>query len=193
MTLSTDIYITGKMDPKDLFDLVIKVITAVDGVPFNIENLSVETESKGDPFYGGINRDTSMIMSSPGQGLPAWVMIRWDPDGYTSEHIDPVDDDECDPYITPGHDYHLDLDTAYGYNMIDGGCSNLHAVSIAVLGVLLPEGVNITSWRNEYTGDVFYDTNPETLIKLPAFNDISGDDWHNSFVKPALDRLTIND
>ena len=193
MTLSTDIYITGKMDPKDLFDLVIKVITAVDGRPFNIENLSVETESKGDPWYGDMNRDTNVIMSSRGQGLPAWVMIDWDPDGYTSEHADPVHCDKCDPYITPGHDFHVDLDTAYRYNKIDGGCSNLHAVSIAVLDALLPEGVNITSWRNEFTGDLFYDTNPETLIKLPEFNNTSGSKWYDSYVKPTLDRLMTND
>lgn len=163
MSLTTTAFITGTLDPQALFTAGVHALLASsrlrdDPAP---EDVIVEHATKGQiPSWidasdvTDANRDyftskESMVYSREGQGLPAIVRVRFDPDGPIAAE---------DPEIqSPQHDMRLSWNTANGYRVTDFGqfdANALHAKALIELRRLLPDTVTI-AWRDETTGDVY--------------------------------------
>lgn len=118
MTLDTRVRIVDPLPPEDVFAFARSLIGATDEHKHN----------RREGCYLGI---TSLIME-PGQGLSAWLMVDWHPDGPF-----PREDDEPD---APDACIEVSFDTGYGYSDDQGrGCSALHRELTAKLGEWLDD------------------------------------------------------
>lgn len=177
MTLSTKIYVQGRLDPKVLFQVCNRLIGAPTGFRFT------DKESVG-------RKDGRWIIGNePGQGLPAWLMVHYRPDGPLWPEGEPHDKEWCEPecdgaYHDPPCYALVDFDTAYGYRDELGGCGDLHARLVESLGRLLDEGSVPWSWRNEFTGEVHrgYDGLDEL-----GTGGREAADWFENVVRPAIE------
>jgi hypothetical protein len=146
MTLSTHVYLLTEADPRDVFFECRRLLGATDAHRW---------EDKPS-FYGEPKGDERVIMNGGGQGLPAWLIIRYSPNGpllSESEGHDECDDD-CTFEHDPAHWVNIDFDTAYSYKDSYGGCGALHARLLFDLGQWLDDRGIDWSWRNEFTGEI---------------------------------------
>jgi hypothetical protein len=141
MTLSTDIYLTGTVDAKTVFDFCNDLLGATNPV-FDHEESSWD---KGRWQY----------MNQPGQGFNAWLSVYYKPDGpLSAEDVWDVDG-EYRWLSEKACTVKINFDTAYGYRDEFGGCSELHGRYIVALN-RWAEGHGATlEWHNEFTGDYF--------------------------------------
>lgn len=170
MTLSTYLYVHGKIDLAKLHEKAQSLVTP--GRP--LASVSFTVEPADHAYWPG------SIVNSPGQGFDAWLMVHGpggpenggeeDEDGWTDK--------------TPVYDAKVNWDTAYGYTSSEGcGCAVLHAKYIVDLGTwLLERGLDF-SWKNEFTGEVH-----SRFDGLEQF--IEGGDaaraWFNDVARPAI-------
>lgn len=147
MTLSTDIYIHHKVDPREVFTECLRLLGANEGV-----------RTEDDPAWGG-KEGSACIMTTPGQGLDAWTMVHYSADGSplrtdATAHGEFCDEDCSGTRHKPEHWVRVNFDTAYGYSGPEGGCGDLHARLVAQLGRWLDKQDITWTWRNEFTGEL---------------------------------------
>lgn len=218
MTLSTDVYILDEVDPAEVFRFCQSMLTKYDGASrtpdeqksstFPDGGWKRDTEIElGDVVFPGrdwVNDRTGERSvwvvtaggawsrdNAIGQGLPAWVMSAYRPDGplrtpkQAAEHDEWCDDD-CDPIKDHARACWMwvDFDTGYGYRDERGwGCGDLHAALVGELGDwLTAKGVR-WEWRNEFTGDVH--TGRDGLAELGPQGAEAGH-WYATQALPAI-------
>lgn len=141
MTLSTDIYLTGPVDAKTVFDFCNELMGSTSARFSNEES----SWSKGQWSY----------MNEPGQGFNAWMGVYYSPDGpLASEDIWETDDDYR--YLAQkACTVKVNFDTAYGYRDDFGGCADLHGRYIVALNRWAEDHGATLEWQNEFTGEYF--------------------------------------
>lgn len=177
MTLDTSVYIHGDVDRHEVFAFCQSLLGPVDG-----------QRAKDTDWHSETVR---MLMNEGGQGLPAWLMVRYDVAGPLRTDGDACseDCDEADDYHhhLPAHLIEVSFDTAYGYRDEQGrGCGDLHACYVAALGGWLDGRGIAWSWHNEFTGDIH--GGPDRYERLA---DLTGEskratEWFRSLVLPAI-------
>lgn len=145
MTLSTYVYLTGDIDPHELFNACNKLIGAVDPV-FHDE----------DCKYGPKGRKS--IENIPGQGFPAWLTVYYRPDAPLTAEDVWVDDGTSRWLDQKACSVEVNFDTGYGYRDSYGGCADLHGRYIVALNRLAEDRGLKLEWRNEFTGEYFEGT-----------------------------------
>jgi hypothetical protein len=224
MTLSTDVYILDEVDPLEVFRFCQGLLTKYDEprhMPPEQQKVrnqqdgewtqlpAGETAPEGDRSYVGRDGITRVYAAMEGrpwsrdneadQGLPAWLMSAYRPDGplvaedpghdeYCSIPENPDYYDEDEPCDGGGHDrvcwMSVDFDTTYSYRDVRGwGCGDLHAAMVAELGAWLTAKNVRWEWRNEFTGDVHVGT--DGLGELGA-RGAEAQDWMRTMVIPAI-------
>lgn len=207
MTLDTRIFILDPMPRKTLVEFFVygqSLLTEYDEDHRTPDQQKSTCERrkrwvKGEQFE---DPEASWTMGNKmGQGLPAWWEVYFYPERpyrtaediaadhqeYCVPYLDPEDDDPCDG--TSGHPSpicHVEasLDTSYGYRDERGwGCSQLHAVLVARLGLWLNERQIRWSWQNEFTSEVF-----EGLQGLETLTESGekADAWFQNSVLPMI-------
>lgn len=178
MTLSTYVYVKEPVDRRELFTECNRIIGSHEGVQFTA--------------------DEDGIANRPDQGLNAWLLIRAHEDGVTyandpaAEHgrfCDGPDDDcyhgeedEGDCRDEPAF-AEVNFDTAYSHRDEYGGCGELHARYIVMLGRWLEAKGLTWTWRNEFTGEI--NAGYDGLAGL-SWSGQKAADWFASSVVPAL-------
>lgn len=100
-----------------------------------------------------------VLMNKPLQGLPAWLIVRYAPDG-------PMEP-EYDGDIAGGA-FTLAMDTAYSYEGPNRShCGDLHAWLIQEIGQWLTDHRLTWFWQNEYTGEWFPSSVAPTALGDP--------------------------
>ena len=153
MTLSTDIYLTGNVNAREVFDFCNKLIGAEDPV-FTDEELD----------YGPKGRRS--ISNEPGQGFPAWLTVYYRPDVPLAAEDVWVEDKDVwteDGSIHRWLDQkactvEVNFDTGYFYRDEFGGCSDLHGRYITMLNLWAEARQIDLEWRNEYSGEYYKGT-----------------------------------
>jgi hypothetical protein len=142
MTLSTKVYVHDRIDVRRLFETCNRLIGAPETVRYTDKAVT----------YG----DYWSIGNDPGQGLCAWLIINYRPDGPLL--AGPEGCEDCGPDCSWQHDPAcwaiVDFDTGYSYRDEHGGCGDLHARLVHQLGRLMYAGDVSWSWRNEFTGEL---------------------------------------
>lgn len=145
MTLSTDIYLTGPVDAKEVFD-------------FCNEQLLGTTEPRYKHEESSWSAGEWQYMNEPGQGFNAWLWVHYRKDGPLASE-DVWEQDEDYRYLaTKACTVKVNFDTAYGYNDEFGGCSSLHARYIRALIQYAEEHGATLEWKNEFTDEIFKGT-----------------------------------
>jgi hypothetical protein len=175
MTLSTDVYIVDKVDPFEVFRFCQTLLTKYDD-PRHMPPDEQKIRNKQDTSYTGTPGVWEAQPDNPwsldnaaDQGLPAWLMTAYRPDGplraETAGHDEDCDDDCTGKYHDRACWMKVDFDTAYSYRDVRGwGCGDLHAAIVAELGAWLTSRSVRWEWRNEFTGEIH--DNPEALAEL---------------------------
>lgn len=198
MTLSTDIYILGKIDGHhlhrwihtNLFDL-----SPDHPVAFSETVAGQEYET---PWHGKYIARENQLSNAPGQGFPAWLIMEWTDEareydnGFTEEELNDPDDEDVQWTLETrkalGSPYyaHLNFDTAYGYKRNGVGCTELHASYIVRLyrEYFEPRGIDII-WRDEYRGTYHKNLSAEGLLEFLGAGD-EATDWFYNRVSPAV-------
>jgi hypothetical protein len=143
VTLSTKVYIHDRVDAHRLFEVCNRLISAPADVRFTDQ---AETWSSDGRWSIG---------NEPMQGLCAWLIITYRPDGPLHPEPEGHDDgcgEDCTWQHTPACWAIVDFDTGYSYRDEHGGCGDLHARLVHQLGRLMYAGDVSWSWRNEFTG-----------------------------------------
>jgi hypothetical protein len=195
VTLSTDVYVLDEVDPAEVFRFCQGLLTKYDN-PRHMPPRLQRVRDEQDTSYTGTPGEFEVRPGNPWsrdnepqQGLPAWLMTSYRPDGPLRAEVAGHDDD-CDEDCTGN--YHdracwmsIDFDTAYGYRDGRGwGCGDLHAAMVSELGAwLTTKGVR-WEWRNEFTGEVH--TGPDGLTELGKAG-AEAQDWFRTAVLPAID------
>ncbi len=189
MTLSTNLYVLGEVDVRELFHFGQRLLTTYDDRPIPMS----PNQQKWRDDEGYQSDGSRCIRNELGQGLPAILDVTYRAAG-------PLATDEqsraCTSECEPADDYHyhpracwadLDLDTAYGYRDSRGwGCGDLHAVLVAELGKWLDERGVRWEWKNEFTGEVHGgDDRYERLIDLVS-GGFEASAWLRATVLPAI-------
>lgn len=127
------------------------VVVVVD--PVNPHLLMAETvrllgwEGRADFVAPALVDNVHSIETVQGQGLPAWVRVRYGKDGPLGLQGSEVDQ------IPPWSDRHcarVVLDTGYGYRAANGaGCGDLHAFLVSELGAWLEDRGVKWGWIEE--------------------------------------------
>jgi hypothetical protein len=153
MTLSTDIYLTGNVDPHEVFDFCNKLIGA---------DNPVFTDEESD--YGPTGR--RRIMNAPGQGFPAWLSVSYRKGGPLAAEDVWVEDGDIS--TEDGSVYRwldqkactveINFDTGYSYRDEFGGCSDLHGRYITMINLWAEERGIALEWQNEFSGEYFKGT-----------------------------------
>lgn len=162
MTLSTNLYVLDKTDLEELFA---KAIADLGGTEL--------TEDR--EWYGARVRQTR-----PGQGLPAWLMVHYQPDGPLQPNVVPETEDEGRQTACY---YRVNWDTGYGYDRNGEGCGQLHARLVASLGHWLDQRRISWAWSNEFTGDIYL--GPAGLHTL-AGGGTAAREWLANVVMPVI-------
>lgn len=144
MTLDTKIGLMAPVPLESLRDRCNELLGAADAKPMGPEAWYSETRW----VYGNAGN----------QGLPAWLMIYYSPDGPLPEEEDRDEIEE--QYRNPtGMVMEVSFDTAYGYRGPNGsGCGDLHAWLVSELGAWLDERRVPWCWQNEFSGEWFFGT-----------------------------------
>jgi len=197
MTLDTRIFALDHIDAHEVFLFCRELLGATEAHTWTDEQGS--TWRDGKSFVEPGNPWT--IQNNLGQGLPAWLMLHYQPDAplrtadEAAEH-----DDYCslpgtkwyDPDEGPCDSTHHDracwlevsFDTAYGYKDDRGyGCGDLHAEYVARLGKWLDEHGVRWEWKNEFTGEVH--AGYERLIDLGT-GGFEASAWFRTSVLPVI-------
>lgn len=142
MTLSTNIYLTGNVDAREVFDFCNKLIGA--------ENPSfTDTESEWVPGMW-------VLMNQPGQGYPAWLSVSYRKDGpLATEDIWVTEEDGYRFLDQKACSVEINFDTGYSYQDEFGGCSDLHGRYITMINLWAEERGATLSWKNEFSGEYF--------------------------------------
>jgi len=133
------------------------------------------------------------LMTTVGQGLPAWVCFRgrYDAEGNSIayrefEEVEVEETPGYDDYVTTHHACWVSFwfDTAYSYrdeNGLDAG--SYHASLLIDLAPWLAERGADWEWVNEFTGDTYNRLNGiETLVTSGE----AADAWFRNFALPAV-------
>jgi hypothetical protein len=149
MTLSTDIYLTGPVDAKEVFDFCNSLMGAKN------PSFSNEESSWSEGRWSYLN--------APGQGYNAWMGVYYRPDGPLAAEDVWVED--TDVWTEDGSVYRyldqkactvrINFDTGYGYRDEFGGCSELHGRYIVALHRWAEDHGATLEWQNEFTGEYF--------------------------------------
>lgn len=189
MTLKTEVYLHGQIDPERAFDLALTAIMVAGDRTEPNHDILRETYSKGDLPDGlreGLDAETldwlryksDRIFTVP-QGLPGMVGVEFDATG----PIQPEDyNDEGD--VTPAHDVRVSWDTGYSYSVGGLGPADLHARALVVLSRSLPEGVTL-HWRNEFTDEVFAGVEEADLAAFTR-SGLNASEWFTTVAMPAV-------
>lgn len=183
MTLDTRIYVLDEIDPHEVFHFCRSLIGATGQHTY--------TDKQGT------------ISNNPGQGLPAWLMLYYQPGAplHTPEQAAEHDPSICN---LPGRDwydpedgpcdgtYHsracwldVSFDTAYGYSDDRGyGCGDLHAEYVSRLGQWLDERGVRWEWMNEFTGEIHQGY--ARLVEL-ASGGFEASAWFRTSVLPVIE------
>lgn len=201
MTLSTDIYILGKIDGHDLHRWIHANLFGLSPdhpVSFSEE---VEGQEYENSWRGRYIARENQLSNSPGQGFPAWLIMEWTDDareydnGFSEEELKDTDDEDVQWTLETrraiGSPYyaHLDFDTAYGYNRNGMGCTELHASYIVRLyrEYFEPRGIDII-WQDEYRGTYHKNLSEEGMREFLGAGD-EAMDWFYKKVVPMLDEI----
>ena len=194
MTLSTDVYILDEVDPQEVFRFCQGMLTKYDE-PRHLTPELQQVRNEQDTSYTGTpgvfevcpenpwSRD-----NAPDQGLPAWLLTAYRPDGplraEASGHDEDCDEDCSGNYHDRACWMSIDFDTAYSYHDIRGwSCGELHAALVSELGAWLTARGVRWEWRNEFTGEVH--TGPDGLTELGRAG-AEAQDWFADTVIPTI-------
>jgi hypothetical protein len=186
MTLNTLVYAMDRVRPLDVFAKCSDLIGAPAATRFTNEPEPTwrdgeRTIEPGSPW---------LLSNSPGQGLCAWMDVRYLPDEPLRT---PDQAAECDTYCDPDcseaeHDpacwLWVSFDTSYSCRDDEGrGCGDLHASLVADLGNWLDGRGVRWRWRNEFSGEVHegYDR----LIDL-CTDGFAAQAWFTTTALPAI-------
>lgn len=163
MTLSTDIYVLGKIDGHDLHRWIhVNLFNLDPDHPVSYKE-EVEGQTYTSEWRGTYVARENELANAPGQGFPAWLILNWTDEAREFdngvENIEELGEDDREwtlkvreaigsPYFA-----HLNFDTAYGYRQDGMGCTELHASYIVRLyrEYFEPRGIEIV-WEDEYRG-----------------------------------------
>lgn len=198
MTLDTRIYVLDRIDHRETFNKVAGLLGVTE--QHRVKDEQEPTYRDGERFIEPGNSWT--MMTAPGQGLPAWLMLHYRPDApyrTAAEHaahdedicnlpdVEWYDEDAgpCDgSWHRPACWLEISLDTAYSYSDEQGrGCGDFHASVIGELGKMLDERGIRWLWKNEYTGEVH--SGYDKLIDL-CTNGFESSAWFRTTVMPAI-------
>lgn len=200
MTLDTRIYVLDKADQREVFDFCRNLLGASDKHTWSDEQDASYAKGARTALPG----NAWTIANDPGQGLPAWLMLHYRPDGaYRTPEQAAAHDEDCNlpqnPHYDPdwglcdGDHYRraswleVSFDTAYGYQDDRGyGCGDLHAEYVARLGQWLDERGIRWEWRNEFTGEIHQGY--KDLIGL-ASGAFEASAWFRTSVLPVIERM----
>jgi hypothetical protein len=183
MTLSTHVYLLTEADPADVFLECRRLIGATD-----------QHTWKDEPSFYSEKPDGERVMSNDcGQGLPAWLLMRYIPGAMVrashAEHDPDICDEDCDgKWHKPAHWIDIDFDTAYGYRDANGGCGTLHARILFELGGWLDERGIQWAWQNEFTGEIHVGDKYEHLRELVDGGQAAVR-WFKGTVEPVIASL----
>jgi hypothetical protein len=193
MTLDTRIYVLEQVDVPALFRHCQLVLTPYDEDKRGPDR-QLSTDGQDETWEAGEHQvrghEPWTIENKVGQGLPAWLMLHYRPDGPLRSAEDAAaHNEDCDEDCTGA--WHrtacwaeISYDTAYGYRGTGGmGCGDLHAVLVGEVGRWLDERGIGWSWRNEFTGEVH--TGYESLTELMT-GGFEASAWFGSTVLPAI-------
>lgn len=183
MTLSTYVYLQDPVPVDEVFEFCLELL----GRP----PLSPPVRTKDEVWYPKDDPDVRCRMTEPGQGLPAWLMVKYREDGPLRAEPEPSPNEygeEVD-YPEPAHWVEVNFDTSYSYSDEYGGCSTLHARLIVKLGQWLKDRGVKWSWSNEYTGEIFPGGDDKLLAELVAggAGSYHGDEARRKFLKQLPD------
>jgi hypothetical protein len=112
---------------------------------------TVVVDAERDSLQGG---NVKISSNAPSQGLPAWLMIYFSPDG-------PLPDDYDDaefPAPPPGGCVEVSLDTGYAYKGPGGeGCARLHARLVEELGTFCETHYGASWWWHDEFTDTWHE------------------------------------
>jgi hypothetical protein len=176
MTLSTDIYLTGNVNAREVFDFCNKLIGAQD------PNFLNEVSNWRDGQWS--------YMNEPGQGFPAWLSVYYRMDGPLAAEDVWTEDDGERWLDQKACTVKVNFDTGYFYRDEFGGCSDLHGRYITMLNLWAEERHIDLEWRNEYSGEYFEGTD--------GLKDFGGDgakatEWAKSAFSAILAEQTAED
>jgi len=187
MTLHTAIYSDGKRtDTEDILMRAVAALLIAADRDADTSNVQTQVRRKGEKWFpqSDYKREVDTYSTVLGQGLPGAVDVKNDPKGKIPAFVD--QDNPADSI--PEHTYSVSYDTAYGYSGYPGGTANLHALAIIVLNEMLPEGVSIIAWRNEFTYEVHEGVKKEDLANFIHLDPGHIDPWYEKYAVPAIDR-----
>ncbi|TQF04784.1 hypothetical protein E6W39_24350 [Kitasatospora acidiphila] len=193
MTLDTRIFVLDQIDPQEVFQHCRELLGCTDSHRWTDETWSA-------------NSGHWTLSNTPGQGLPAWLMLFYRPGTplRTSEQAAEHDEGICnlpdcswydeEAGACDGSDHlpacwlTVSFDTAYGYSDERGyGCGDLHAELVARLGQWLDARGIRWSWQNEFTGEIH--ASYERLLDL-ASGGFEASAWFRTTVLPAIEART---
>lgn len=145
MTLSTNIYLTGNVDAREVFDFCNKLIGA-EKPRFTNE------ESQWVPGMW-------VLMNAPGQGYPAWLSVTYRKDGpLATQDVWVTEEDGYRFLDQKACSVEVNFDTGYSYRDEFGGSSDLHGRYITMLNLWAEERGIELGWKNEFSGEYFKGT-----------------------------------
>lgn len=177
MTLSTQFNVLDPVNPDDVWEAALPLITP--------EGVAAEVEDDR-PTYLSTRPGLMLRETKVGQGLKAWLMMHYNADG--SEKPIRMELEDGGVYFEPPYFVCLDFDTAYGYLDELGGCADLHARVIFVLGHWCNERKLRFIWQDEYSGTWYSD-----LASLETFltHGSEANAWFENVARPAIEATTV--
>lgn len=173
MTLDTRVYVLDRIDYRETFTKCAQLLGVTEH--HRIEDRQDGTWNAGDRTVESGNPWT--IMTAPGQGLPAWLMLHYRPDA-------PYRTEEQAAEHRPACWLEISFDTAYGYQDEQGrGCGDPHASVVAQLGQWLDERGVRWLWLNEFTGEIH--SGYDRLVEL-CTDGFAASAWFQTTVLPAI-------
>jgi hypothetical protein len=197
MTLSTNIYILGKIDGPDLHSWVNKNL-------LKVTDPKVTSFAAGEQYFYGWDKDQTMpqmahnhgLHNVLGQGFDAIFELDWwdEPTTYDSWVTSDEDEDDEDvkyarekqEQIGSSYWAQINFDTAYGFNRDGMGCTELHASYIVRLyrEYFEPRGIEIV-WQDEYRGTLHRNLSEDGMREFLGAGD-KAMDWFFNQVSPII-------
>jgi hypothetical protein len=192
MTLSTNVYVLGQVDVRELFHFAQGLLTKYDDRPEPMTPADQAwTDGERNPIWD--DPGSWVIANRIGQRLPAILDITYRPDEALRNETDAVaHNEDCEPECKG--EWHpracwadLDLDTAYGYRDVRGwGCGDLHAVLVAEIGNWLDQREVRWEWQNEFTGEVHGGEDRYARLVDLVSGGFEASAWFRTSVLPAI-------
>jgi hypothetical protein len=177
VTLSTNIYVQGYIEPTTVFHKCRELIGATDATEF----VDDREGTRGD--------GSAILRNIAGQGLCALLWMHYRPDGAALRPDGDACSEDCDPDYhrhDPMHWIDVDFDTAYSYTDAYGGCGALHARLVFELGQWLDDEGVPWCWRNEFTGEVHAGDDRYRRLADLVKGGQSAMRWFKGTVEPVL-------